>query len=97
MFYLIRVKGWPVLVWLEKAPPAGRYEVVSRFDDVLMAVAGFHDAVEEARVARSPSARPSAAGVETPGWRSLQPSRAYAPVSGKTMSPSPPAAKNSAT
>jgi hypothetical protein len=63
MFYVIRVKGWPVLVWLERVPPAERYEVLATFDDVLKAVAGFYDAVQQARgrLAREPAPRPTEA------------------------------------
>jgi hypothetical protein len=49
MFYVIRVKGWPVLVWLERTPPAERYDVLATFDDVLMAVASFFEAVQLVR------------------------------------------------
>ncbi len=64
MFYVIRVKGWPVLVWLEVRPQPGRYEVLDTFDDVLKAVAGFYDAVERARAAMLPR---HAAGQEPDG------------------------------
>jgi hypothetical protein len=47
MFYVIAVKGWPVLVWLAQEP--ARYEVISATDDVLRAVALYHDALEAAR------------------------------------------------
>ena len=89
MYYLIEIKGWPVLVWLERRPPEGRYLVLERFDDVLMAVAGFHDAVERARSRRSPR---RARHADVPG-----PAIPYAPAAAKTMSPRPPAAKNRAT
>ncbi len=90
MFYVIRVRGWPVLVWLEVRPAAGRYEIVGRFDDVLKAMAGFYDALERARAALRPrpSTGPGAAGFAAEGY-----------VAGRsnTMSPSPPPAKKRPT
>ncbi len=47
MFYVIAVKGWPILVWLAQQPP--RYPVLAATDDVLKAVALYHDALEAAR------------------------------------------------
>jgi hypothetical protein len=87
MFYVIRVKGWPVLVWLEVRPAAGRYDVVGSFDDVLKAMAGFYAAVERARATLIP--RPSA-GPGADGWRTAA---AYDAGFSNSMSPSPPAAK----
>jgi hypothetical protein len=91
MFYLIRVKGWPVLVWLELRPAAGRYEIVGSFDDVLKAMAGFYGAVERARATLVP--RPST-GPGAGCWRAAA---AYDTGSSNNMSPSPPAAKKRPT
>lgn len=71
MFYVIRVKGWPVLVWLENAPPAERYEVLATADDILNAAASFHDAVVElVRARRAARARASPAEPESESWSS---------------------------
>jgi hypothetical protein len=94
MFYMIRVKGWPVLVWLEQPPPAGRYDVLATYEDVLLAVAGFYEAVEEARALLAPTG-PAAVGSAAATWASW-PRDDYSPP-GKSMSPLPPRAKKIAT
>ncbi len=100
MFYVIRIKGWPVLVWLEVRPAPGRYEVLATFDDVLKAVAGFYDAVEHARAAMRPrsGADPDATDPmldRDPASRGASASQRA--VSSNSMSPRPPLAKKSAT
>ena len=91
MFYVIRVKGWPVLVWLEVRPAADRFEIVGSFDDVLKAMATFYAAVERARATLVP--RP-ATGPGALCWRTTP---SYDSGSANTMSPVPPAAKNRLT
>jgi hypothetical protein len=91
MFYVIRVKGWPALVWLELRPAPGGYEIVGSFDDVLKAMASFYDAVERARATLVP--RPSTG----PGARCRRAAPAYDSGSANTISPSPPAAKKRPT
>ncbi len=91
MFYVIRVKGWPALVWLEVRPAGGRHEIVGGYDDVLQAMAVFCAAVARARarMAPPPSTDPGAAC-----WTSAP---VYDAVPANTMSPSPPPAKKRAT
>ena len=82
MFYVVRVKGWPVLVWLERAPAARGYVVIGAFDDPLEASAAFCADLERARE----TAREDRAA-----------RLAYAPPAANTMSPLPPDAKNRPT
>jgi hypothetical protein len=91
MFYVIRVKGWPALVWLELPPAPDRIEVVGSSDDAAQAMASFYVAVERARATLRP--RPSSG----PGARSWQPPTGYDAGFSNTMSPSPPAAKKRPT
>jgi hypothetical protein len=91
MFYVIRVKGWPALVWLEVRPSAGRCQILGSFDDVLQATAVFCAAVEWARARMVP--RPSAG----PGAACWTAAPAYDAASPNTMSPSPPLAKKRPT
>lgn len=44
MFYVIAVRGWPVLVWLAVQPPS-HCQVLWATSDMLSAVASFHDAL----------------------------------------------------
>jgi hypothetical protein len=92
MFYVVRFRGWPALVWLEVRPGPGRYQIVGSFDDVLKAMASVYDAVERARATLVP---PPAAGPGARCW-SLGPAYDGAGLS-NTMSPSPPAAKKRPT
>jgi len=91
MFYVIRVRGWPALVWLEVRPPARRYEIVGRYDDVLKATAVFYAAVKRAR-ATLVSSPPTG-----PGARPWKAAPVYEVPSAKTMSPLPPAARKRPT
>ncbi len=104
MFYVIRVKGWPVLVWLEVKPPPGRYEVVGRFDNLLHALAGFYAAVARARskLAPRPLFGPGSAGEYSGARRGSWTRRpgspgVYRSPGAKTMSPLPPPAKKRLT
>ena len=92
MFYVIRVKGWPALVWLEVRPAPGRYDVLGTFDDLLHAAAGFHDAVERARAAMHGPITVSRIDLPVIDARR----HSGAPVS-NTMSPLPPAWRKRAT
>jgi hypothetical protein len=91
MFYVIRVKGWPALVWLELPPPADRVEIVGSSDDAGQAMASFYVAVERARATLVP--RPASG----PGARCSWAAAGYETGSPNTMSPSPPAAKKRPT
>ncbi len=52
MFYVIAVRGWPVLVWLAAHPPA-HYQVLSMTADALAAMAAYHEALDAARRRRA--------------------------------------------